>query len=86
VPAESAVNRALLEAQLLACSWLTPQSNADPQRVKQEVSQLFRSEQFTDAVRRATGDRSRTLQRVRDTVAALVRAGGQVEVPLNLQG
>jgi hypothetical protein len=84
-PTESAVNRALLEAQLLACSWLIPQSNPDPQRVKREIGQLFRSEQFTDAVQRATGDRSRTLQRVRDTIAALVRAGGQVEVPVNLQ-
>lgn len=85
VPAETAVNRALLEAQLLACSWLSPESMPDPQRVKREISLLFQSEQFNDAVRRATGDRSRTLQRVRDTVAALERAGGKVEVPLNLQ-
>jgi hypothetical protein len=85
VPAESAVNRALLEAQLLACSWLNPDSKPDPQRVRREIGELFGSEHFTDAVQRATGDRSRTLQRVRDTIAALVRAGGRVNAPLDLQ-
>ncbi len=84
-PSESAVNRALLEAQLLACSWLDPASAPDPRVVKREIAGLFRNEQFTDAVQRATGDRSRTLQRVRDTVAALQRAGGQLQVPHNLQ-
>ena len=85
-PAESAVNRAVLEAQLLACSWIVPgtgQRNAG--RAKQEIVQLFQNEQFTDAVQRATGDRARTLQRLRDTIAALERAGVQVTVPHNLQ-
>jgi Protein of unknown function DUF262 len=84
-PSETAVNRALLEAQLLACSWVDPSSDPNPNNVRMEIAGLFQNEQFTDAVQRATGDRSRTLQRVRDTVAALERAGGQVQVPHNLQ-
>jgi hypothetical protein len=84
-PLESAANRALLEAQLLACSWLAPDSNPDRENVKVEIAALFTNEQFMNAVQRATGDRSRTLQRVRDTVAALERAGGRLQVPHNLQ-
>lgn len=84
-PLEPAVNRALLEAQLLVCSWLEPTSHPSPDRVKREITDLFRNDQFTDAVQRATGDRSRTLQRVRDTAAALERAGAQLRVPHNLQ-
>jgi hypothetical protein len=85
VPLEAAVNRALLEAQLLACSWISPDSNPNPAKVKREIAGLFQNEQFTDAVQRATGDRSRTLQRVRDTIAALERAGARLQVPNNLQ-
>ncbi len=84
-PLEAAVNRAVLEAQLLAFSWLVPESNPDPAKVKKEIARLFRNEQFADAVQRATGDRSRTLQRVRDTVAALERAGGRLQIQHNLQ-
>jgi hypothetical protein len=84
-PSESAVNRALLEAQLLACSWLVPGSNPDSEKFKEQITALFQNEQFMDAIQRATGDRSRTLQRVRDTVAALEHAGGQLDVPHSLQ-
>jgi hypothetical protein len=82
---ETTVNRALFEAQLLACSWindltLLPNSAA----VKDQIAVLFRDEAFTDSVQRATGDRSRTLKRVRDTVAALERAGAELQIPYNL--
>jgi hypothetical protein len=84
-PAESSVNRAVLEAQLLACSWLVPGSNPNPQEVRARIAALFQNEQFVDAVQRATGDRSRTLKRVRDTIASIEGAGGQFQVPHNLE-
>jgi hypothetical protein len=84
LPAEPGVNRALLEAQLLASSWITSDSKPSPHKVKKEISALFQKEQFTDAIQRATGDRSRALLRVRETVTALRRAGAQLEVPYNL--
>ena len=84
-PQESAVNRALLEAQLLACSWIAAESNPAPNNVKQAIARLFRGEEFIDAVQRATGDRARTLRRARDTVEALRAAGAKVDVPYDLQ-
>lgn len=85
IPTEFAVNRALLESQLLAFSWVVPGQAFDPVVVKQSIARLFQDELFSDAVQRATGDRSRTLRRARETVAALRLAGVQVEVPHNLQ-
>ena len=84
-PTESAVNRALLEAQLLACSWIVPTSEPRPTIVKQSIAALFRGEGFVDAVQRATGDRARTLRRARDTVDALRAAGAELQVPYDLQ-
>lgn len=83
-PAETAVNRALLESQLLACSWVAGTSLPSTKAVKKHVAALFTDETFTDAVQRATGDRSRTLKRVRDTVAAIQDAGAKMQVPHNL--
>ena len=47
-PEESTVNRALLEAQLLACSWIEPHSEPSPELVKEEVAGLFKSEDSRD--------------------------------------
>ena len=83
-PSELTINRSLIEAQLLACSWIDgalPASHA----VKHNVAALFQSEAFMDAVQRATGDRSRTLKRARDTVAAIEDAGAQMQIPFDLQ-
>jgi Protein of unknown function DUF262 len=84
-PIEPAVNRALLESQLLAFSWVVPGQGLDPNMAKERIAELFQNELFVDSVQRATGDRSRTLRRARETVAALRLAGAQVEVPHNLQ-
>jgi len=83
-PAETSVNRALLESQLLACSWVAGAHLPSANVVKKRVAALFKDETFTDAVQRATGDRSRTLKRARDTVAAIQGAGAQMQVPHNL--
>jgi hypothetical protein len=77
---ESSVNRALFDAQMLAFSWVSGRMTAvDPAAVRRELSPLYRDEGFRDAIQRATGDRARTLKRVRDTCSALRRAGLQVD-------
>ncbi|CCD85562.1 conserved protein of unknown function [Bradyrhizobium sp. ORS 285] len=83
-PSEAAVNRALLESQLLACSWIAGENLPSASDVKRKMASLFKDEGFTDAVQRATGDRSRTLKRARDTVAVMLDAGAEMEVPHNL--
>jgi hypothetical protein len=82
---EASVNRALFDAQMLACSWVQGDArSADVRLVRKELSGLFKDETFLDAIRRATGDRARTLKRLRETVAALSRSGVQIDVPYDL--
>lgn len=84
-PVDPTVNRALFDAQMLACSWLTADlQSAEVKRVRKEVSHLFSDEAFLDSIQRATGDRARTLKRIRETVAALNRSGLSLEVPYDL--
>jgi hypothetical protein len=82
---EPAVNRALFDAQMLASRWVTTDlEDIDIAEVRRELARLFSSETFLDAIQRATGDRSRTLRRIRETVGALERAGVRLEIPLDL--
>lgn len=82
---ENAVNRALFDAQMLACSWIIPgEISANRNRVRIELAKLNESKDFLDSIQRATGDRSRTFRRVKDVVIALERAGVNVEVPFKL--
>ncbi len=82
---DKTVNRALFDAQMLACSWIGGgEASADPGRVRNEISGLFADELFLDSIQRATGDRARTLKRIRETVAALSRAGLSIEVPFDI--
>jgi len=82
---EPAVNRALFDAQMLASGWVTTNlEDIDIVRVRRELAELFSSESFLDAIQRATGDRSRTLRRIRKTVGALERAGVKLKVPFDL--
>lgn len=83
-PTETAVNRALLETQLLASSWVINPPLPNGAAVRARVALLFNDPQFVDAVQRATGDRSRTLTRARHTVAAFTEAGAQMNVPYDL--
>jgi hypothetical protein len=83
-PAESAINRALLETQLLASSWTVNPPLPNPADIRTRLALLFGDPQFVDAVQRATGDRARTLTRARLTVAAFIGAGAQVHVPHDL--
>ncbi|MGH7048118.1 MAG: DUF262 domain-containing protein [Stellaceae bacterium] len=82
---EPVVNRALFDAQMLASVWTeTDLKHIDPSRVRNEVSALFSDETFLDAIQRATGDRARTLKRIRETVTALTKAGLTIGVPYDL--
>ena len=69
---------------MLACSWVK-EDGPSPRKVRAEVAKLFNDDEFQNSIQRATGDRSRTLRRVRDTVDALERAGAVVEVPFDLE-
>jgi hypothetical protein len=82
---EPAVNRALFDAQMLASAWITADvRDIDKQAVRRELAGLFHDETFLDAIQRATGDRARTLKRVRETVLALKRAEVSLDVPTDL--
>jgi hypothetical protein len=84
-PTEPAVNRALYDAQMLAASWTTDDELATyREAVLSQLTALYDSPDFRDSIQRATGDRARTLRRVRETVAAFRAAGLAVEVPFDL--
>lgn len=74
---ERTPNRALFDAQMLAFSWAPASANFRGAR-KQIIRQffnLYQDEDFMDSISLATGDRSRTLSRVRSAVGALRSAG-----------
>lgn len=81
-PLEKQPNRALFDAQMLAFSWATT-DDLEPLRPKilEAFAELYDDEGFLDAIRLATGDRVRTLTRIRRAVAALEDAGAEVDAP-----
>ena len=82
---DSSINRALFDAQMLASSFITGSSSAGVLKAaRSAVAALFSDEEFMDAIQRATGDRARTLKRLRDTVNALAGAGIPITVPFKL--
>jgi hypothetical protein len=82
---EPAVNRALFDAQMLSSCWVTSDvAEIEIARVRRELAGLFGDELFMDSIQRATGDRARTLKRIRETVSALERAGLRVQAPFDL--
>lgn len=84
-PSESTVNRALFDAQLLAASWISTHPTAvQAKAARLAIAKLFSDEGFLDSIQRATGDRARTLRRLRETVAAMESAGIEFLVPFDL--
>jgi hypothetical protein len=82
---EPAVNRALFDAQMLSSCWVQSDiAEIETARVHRELAVLFGDESFMDSIQRATGDRARTLKRIRETVSALERAGLRVQAPFDL--
>jgi len=82
-PLEKPVNRALFDCQMLAFSWVSTEATTK-ERTRSELALLYESSNFLDAVRRATGDRSRTRRRVREMVCALEQAGFGMTIPYDL--
>lgn len=76
VPAERVVNRALFEAQAIAFSVCDPaKARAKAAEVRRSIAELFAKESFDDSIRRATGDRTRTLRRIGMTLEAFEAVG-----------
>jgi hypothetical protein len=82
-PLESGVNRALFEAQMLGFSWVESSTATTRKRssIVKEFAKLYRDSDFQDSIQRATGDRARTMVRVRGVVKALRAAGVRVKAP-----
>ena len=82
VPLERNVNRALYDAEMLACRWLRQNPTLhDSTTLFVSIGNLCKDREFLDAIGKATGDRSRTLVRVRKMVQAFRSAGLDVDAP-----
>jgi len=80
-PLERNINRAVFDAQMLVFS--VADANAARMRrakVIRGFGGLFEDADFLDAIRRATGDRARTHERVRNVAAMLEEAGVAVDL------
>jgi hypothetical protein len=83
---ERAVNRALFDAHMLAFSWVT---NRDLTPYREQalasLASLYQDQEFLDSIQRATGNRARTITRVRGITAALREAGLDLSIPYQLK-
>jgi Protein of unknown function DUF262 len=78
---ERAPNRALFDAQMVAFSAIPASEDlADRRRdIVREFARLFRTKAFMDNIVLATGDRTRTLNRINTSMDALEAAGVRVK-------
>ncbi|WP_420464360.1 DUF262 domain-containing protein [Candidatus Palauibacter sp.] len=80
------VNRALFDAQGTAFSWIDdPQLSDRRRQVVKEISRELTRVDLQDAVRRATGDRTRIRLRISRIARALRSGGVHVDVPEHLE-
>jgi hypothetical protein len=80
---ERVINRALYEAQAVVfsiCDQNLAASNA--QALRLSLASLFGDDDFNGLIKLATGDRFRTLGRIRDTAAAFERANVPIDLGL----
>jgi hypothetical protein len=82
-PTERVINRAVFEAQTVAFSV----SDGDQARTRAKslrhcLAAVFADADFDELIRRATGDRVRTVGRIRDIVSAFEEAGVAVDLTL----
>ena len=83
---DTTINRALFDAQMLACSWVQSEpTQKQVTSVRDLLTALFSHEDFLDSIQRATGDRSRTIKRLRYVVRIIAEAGIPVNVPFDLE-
>lgn len=80
------VNRALFDAQSIAFSWVnTPLGQEDIGRVVRSIGAALDLDDFQDAVRRATGNRTRLYLRIRLMAEALLDADLDLTIPADLE-
>jgi Protein of unknown function DUF262 len=78
---ERVINRALFEAQAVVFSVCDEgQAASSASALRMSLASLFGDGAFDELIRRATGDRFRTLGRIRDTAAAFESAGVRVDL------
>lgn len=80
---ERLVNRSLFDSSMLAFSWVSGDEGS-PRAVRRELAVLYKSGEFLDFIRRATGNRLRTRSRVRAVTEALKLAGIELDIPYKL--
>ena len=80
-PLERNINRAVFDAQMLVFS-VADRDAAQERKaeITRGLGSLFEDADFLDAIRRATGDRTRTNERVEAVAATLERAGVPVDL------
>jgi hypothetical protein len=82
-PTERVINRAVFEAQTIAFSVCnSAEALARAQYLRHSLAALFSDGGYDQLIRSATGDRARTLGRVRDTMEAFKNAGVSVDLSL----
>ena len=83
---DGVVNRALFDCQMLAASWVVqPPTVEGGLKIRLRVAALFTDETFLDSIQRATGDRARTLKRLRMIVEAFRSEGAILNIPFDLE-
>jgi hypothetical protein len=76
VPTDRLVNRAIFDAEMLVFSVVDPTDAMEARdRLHEAIGELFDTERFTDTIRQATGNRTRTIDRIRLLAAAVESAG-----------
>lgn len=81
---ERNLNSALFDAQMLTATFASIPEDLDTSEARAAGQALFENQEFLDASRRATGDRSRTHTRVRMMSEAVTSGGVDVELPSGL--
>ena len=81
-PLERNVNRALFDAQMVAASWVTSSPDTiDTAQVRRKAADLYTESKFLNNIRLATGDRRRTIERIRMYAEMLAASGVTVAKP-----
>lgn len=82
-PTERNINRALYDAQMVPCGWITNMNLAIGLKssIIPAASVLMKTEEFDDTIRLATGDRKRTMTRIKLWAEMLQNVGVRIDIP-----